>query len=58
MFDYSDYLFYWQDRNNYKVDYILYNGIDIEVPIEVKYTTSEIKKTTLTELSTSRKRLA
>jgi uncharacterized protein len=44
MFDYSNYLFYWQDKNNYEVDYILCNGTDIEVPIEVKYTNSDIKK--------------
>ena len=37
MFDYTNHVFYWKDKNQYEVDYILYNGKDIEVPIEVKY---------------------
>jgi predicted AAA+ superfamily ATPase len=44
MFDYSNYLFYWQDKHRYEVDYILYDGDEILVPIEVKYTNGDIKK--------------
>ena len=44
MFDYSNYLFYWQDKNKYEVDYILYDGNSTLVPIEVKYTNGDIKK--------------
>lgn len=44
MFDYSNYLFYWKDKNDYEVDYILYDGADILVPIEVKYRNGPIKR--------------
>ena len=37
------YLFYWKDKNDYEVDYILYDGSN-EVPIEVKYSNQNIKK--------------
>ncbi len=43
MFDCTNYLFYWKDKNDYEVDYILYDGSN-EVPIEVKYSNQNIKK--------------
>ncbi len=36
-FDYHDHVFYWKDDKNREVDFVLYNGSDIEVPIEIKY---------------------
>ena len=36
-FDYSNHVFYWKDKNKKEVDFVLYDGQDIEVPIEVKY---------------------
>lgn len=43
MFDYSNYLYYWQDQKKYEVDYILNVDNQIEVPIEVKFTNQAIK---------------
>lgn len=39
-FDYSNYLFYWRYHKDKEkeVDYIFYNGQEIEIPIEVKFT--------------------
>ena len=48
MFDYTDHVFYWQDKNENEVDYILNDKYDIEVPIEVKYTQNSISKDRLT----------
>jgi predicted AAA+ superfamily ATPase len=42
MFDYSNYLYYWQDDKKYEVDYILNIDNQIEVPIEVKYTSNPV----------------
>ncbi|MDE1765832.1 MAG: ATP-binding protein [Thaumarchaeota archaeon] len=39
-FDYYNHVFYWEDGNNREVDFIFYDGKDIEVPIEVKYRNS------------------
>ncbi|RNJ78872.1 MAG: ATP-binding protein [Nitrosopumilus sp. B06] len=36
-FSYTDHVFYWKDDKNREVDFILYDGDTIEVPIEVKY---------------------
>ena len=36
-FDYYNHVFYWKDKNNREVDFVLYGVDDIEVPIEVKY---------------------
>jgi len=36
-FDYYNHIFYWKDEKNREVDFILYDGDTIEVPIEVKY---------------------
>ncbi|MGB9002373.1 MAG: ATP-binding protein [Nitrosotalea sp.] len=36
-FDYYNHLFYWKDDKGREVDFILYDGNSIEVPIEVKY---------------------
>jgi predicted AAA+ superfamily ATPase len=48
MFDYINYLFYWQDKDKNEVDYILYDGYNIEIQIEVKYTRDKISRTQLT----------
>ena len=55
MFDYTNYIFYWQDKNKKEVDYILYDGYNIEVPIEVKYTSGKISKSQLTGFLNFRK---
>lgn len=36
-FDYCNHVFYWKDEKNKEVDFVLYDGGRIEVPIEVKY---------------------
>lgn len=36
-FDYYNHVFYWKDEKGREVDFILYDGDQIEVPIEVKY---------------------
>lgn len=36
-FLYSDHVFYWKDDKNREVDFVLYDGDAVEVPIEVKY---------------------
>ena len=36
-FDYYNHVFYWKDKSNREVDFVLYGVDDIEVPIEVKY---------------------
>ncbi len=36
-YDYYNHVFYWKDDKNREVDFILYDGDSIEVPIEVKY---------------------
>ncbi|PJC49848.1 MAG: hypothetical protein CO032_07965 [Nitrosopumilales archaeon CG_4_9_14_0_2_um_filter_34_16] len=36
-YDYYNHIFYWKDDKNREVDFILYDGDTIEVPIEVKY---------------------
>lgn len=36
-FDYYNHIFYWKDDKGHEVDFILYDGDTIEVPIEVKY---------------------
>ena len=36
-YDYYNHVFYWKDDKNREVDFILYDGSSIEVPIEVKY---------------------
>ncbi len=36
-FDYHNHVFYWKDGRNREVDFVLYNGSDVEVPIEIKY---------------------
>ena len=36
-YDYYNHVFYWKDDKNREVDFILYDGDTIEVPIEVKY---------------------
>jgi predicted AAA+ superfamily ATPase len=39
-FDYFNHIFYWKDEKNREVDFVLYDGDTIEVPIEVKYRNS------------------
>lgn len=46
-FDYYNHVFYWKDKSNREVDFVLYGVDDIEVPIEVKYR----KRINLRELS-------
>jgi hypothetical protein len=36
-FDYFNHVFYWKDDKNREVDFVLYDGNSIEVPIEVKF---------------------
>jgi len=36
-FDYYNHVFYWKDEKGREVDFVLYDGNTIEVPIEVKY---------------------
>lgn len=36
-FDYYNHVFYWRDEKDREVDFVLYDGNTIEVPIEVKY---------------------
>ena len=36
-FDYQNHVFYWKDEKNKEVDFILYDGDRIELPVEVKY---------------------
>lgn len=36
-FDYHQHLFYWKDEKNREVDFVLFDGGNVEVPIEVKY---------------------
>jgi len=36
-FDYYNHIFYWKDDKGHEVDFILYDGSSIEVPIEVKF---------------------
>ena len=36
-YDYSSHVFYWKDDKNREVDFVLYDGGSIEVPIEVKF---------------------
>ena len=36
-FDYYNHVFYWKDEKNKEVDFILYDGNQMELPIEVKY---------------------
>ena len=36
-YDYYNHIFYWKDDKNREVDFILYGGDSIEVPIEIKY---------------------
>lgn len=38
-FEYSEHLFYWKYEKN-EIDFVLNNGIDIELPIEVKFQNS------------------
>jgi len=38
-FDYFDSLFYWKDDKS-EIDFVLNNGIDVEIPIEVKFQNS------------------
>ena len=40
MFDYYNHVFYWKDDRGREVDFVLYDGDRIEVPIEVKYRNS------------------
>ena len=40
MFDYYNHVFYWKDDGGREVDFVLYDGDRIEVPIEVKYRNS------------------
>lgn len=44
VFEYSNHVFYWKDHNNKEVDYIFYDGDQIEVPIEVKFRTKVVAK--------------
>lgn len=39
-FDYYNHIFYWADDANREVDFVYYDGKNIEVPIEVKYRNS------------------
>jgi predicted AAA+ superfamily ATPase len=50
MFDYSNYLYYWQDQKGYEVDYILNVDNRVEVPIEVKFTNEAVKSDELNGL--------
>ena len=36
-FNYFNHVFYWKDDKNREVDFVLYDGDSIEVPIEVKF---------------------
>ncbi len=36
-YDYYNHVFYWKDDKNREVDFILYDGDTIEIPIEIKY---------------------
>jgi len=36
-YDYYNHIFYWKDDKNLEVDFILYDGDTIDVPIEVKF---------------------
>ncbi len=36
-FDYNNHVFYWKDDKSREVDFVLYDGNTIQVPIEVKY---------------------
>lgn len=36
-FEPSNHVFYWRDEKKKEVDYVLYDGAKLEVPIEVKY---------------------
>lgn len=36
-FDYFNHVFYWKDKKNREVDFVLYDGDTTELPIEVKF---------------------
>lgn len=36
-YDYYNHVFYWKDDKNREVDFVLYDGNTIEIPIEVKF---------------------
>jgi uncharacterized protein len=39
-FDYFDYLFYWKDDSKGEIDFVINDGTDVEIPIEVKFQNS------------------
>ena len=36
-FDYYNHVFYWKDDSNREIDFVLYDGGNIEIPIEIKF---------------------
>lgn len=40
LFDVGNHLFYWRDRKGLEVDFVLYDGGELELPVEIKYRNS------------------
>ena len=39
-FDVNNHLFYWRDKKGLEVDFVLYDGGELELPVEIKYRNS------------------
>lgn len=40
LFDAGNHLFYWRDKKGLEVDFVLYDGGELELPVEIKYRNS------------------